>query len=934
MKLFSALTAIFFVAIQSSTAQDIVSISPQFASVTDTGVVITYDASKGSAGLLNESIIYAHTGLITQSSTGANDWKHVIAGWTVNLEKAKLQRIGLTSLYTLYIGNIRNYYNLPQSESVLRIALVFRNADGSKTGKTASGGDIFIDVYQGNFKVLFNQPAQGTFFNANDIVQVSAAASRNATLTLFANGNPVATAANTAQLLYSDTFKNIGINQIEFVVKGEENGNVSYDTTYIVQRTFANIVPLPNNFHDGINYLNDSTVALVLFAPHKTYTYVIGDFNNWRFNNDYLMNRTPDGSRYWIVVNGLIPGVEYGFQYCIGDERLRVADVYAEKILDPFNDGFISNATYPNLKPYPHGKTTEMVSVLQTAQQPYIWQNTGFKKPNVGQLVIYELLLRDFIGKHDFKTLTDTIPFLKNLGINCVKIMPVNEFEGNESWGYNPMFFFALDKYYGTKNDFKAFVDACHAHGIAVVMDMVLNHSFGQNPQVRMYFDPTAGQYGQPTAQNPWFNQTDKHPFGVGYDYNHESPATIAFADRVIKFWLTEYNIDGYRFDLSKGFTQKFSPDVASWNAYDQSRVNIWNRIRNEIIKYAPDAYLILEHLGDNSEERVLADMGFMLWGKMTDNYAEALMGYDNNKANLSWGDYKTRNFAKPHLITYAESHDEERVMYTTLNFGNNANSHNTRNLKTALQRSAAMHAFLIPLHGPKMIWMGGEVGYEVSINFNGRLGNKPYRWEYLKDADRLALFRAVARMNKLKQHEALNSSNYEFNTANVGKYLKITHDSMNVVIVGNFGTTTLSVFPQFQDTGWWYNYINGDSVYINNINAGVSLQAGNYRIFTSKNIGALLNPDLPYTSTSVNPLQQVQLATFYPNPVTDMLTIELAQNTETDISIINAQGITVTQLHQNSAGIDIDLSSLAPGIYLVQVHTTQGSMVKKIIKQ
>ena len=104
--------------------------------------------------------------------------------------------------------------------------------------------------------------------------------------------------------------------------------------------------------------------------------------------------------------------------------------------------------------------------------------------------------------------------------------MPVNEFEGNESWGYNPMFYFALDKYYGNKNSYKEFIDECHKRNMTVVMDIALNHSFGQNPQVRMYFDKSTGQYGQPTANNPWFNQIDKHPYGVGYDYNHETQPT------------------------------------------------------------------------------------------------------------------------------------------------------------------------------------------------------------------------------------------------------------------------------------------------------------------------------------------------------------------------------------------------------------------------
>src|SRR5690606_4246840 len=133
-----------------------------------------------------------------------------------------------------------------------------------------------------------------------------------------------------------------------------------------------------------------------------------------------------------------------------------------------------------------------------------------------------------------FASLTDTLSYLERLGVNAIELMPIAEFEGNISWGYNPMSFFAPDKYYGPKDDLIAFLDACHQRGIAVILDVVYNHSFGQNPQVRMYSEN--GASGPVTSENPWFNVVAKHPFNVGYDYNHESPATQAFVDRNIRY--------------------------------------------------------------------------------------------------------------------------------------------------------------------------------------------------------------------------------------------------------------------------------------------------------------------------------------------------------------------------------------------------------------
>ncbi|WP_243664309.1 alpha-amylase family glycosyl hydrolase [Rhodothermus marinus] len=92
---------------------------------------------------------------------------------------------------------------------------------------------------------------------------------------------------------------------------------------------------------------------------------------------------------------------------------------------------------------------------------------TDFERPPAHELVIYELLIRDFVARHDYATLIDTLDYLERLGVNAIELMPVAEFDGNISWGYNPAFHLALDKYYGPADDLKRFVDECHRRGIA-----------------------------------------------------------------------------------------------------------------------------------------------------------------------------------------------------------------------------------------------------------------------------------------------------------------------------------------------------------------------------------------------------------------------------------------------------------------------------------
>ncbi|MCK4577755.1 MAG: alpha-amylase, partial [Candidatus Marinimicrobia bacterium] len=531
------------------------------------------------------------------------------------------------------------------------------------------------------------------------------------------------------------------------IIASDSLGNVDSAAVTVMVNPAIELATRPAGTVDGINYNSVTSATLSLFAPDKKFVYLIGDFNNWQPEMAYFMKKDesdPYGDHFWLILDNLSPGTEYAFQYLV-DGEIRIADPYADKILDPWNDGYISSDTYPNLITYPGGKTEWPVAVLQTAQSEYVWQHSDtFVKPEKSGLVIYEMLLRDFLAAHDFATLLDTLDYFERLGVSAIELMPFNEFEGNSSWGYNPSFYFAPDKYYGPKHLLKEFIDAAHERGIAVIMDMVLNHSYGLSPLVRLYWEGDG-----PAANNPWYNQTSPNPvYSWGYDFNHLSPHTQAFVDRVNKYWLTEYKVDGFRFDFTKGFTQT----AGDGGAYDASRINILKRMADEIWETNSSAYVILEHFADNSEETILADYGMLLWGNTNHNYNEATMGYNaSSKSDFSWGYYGRRGWSQPHLVTYMESHDEERLMYKNLQYGNVSGDYSTKDLPTALNRMKLAGAFFFTLPGPKMIWQFQELGYDYSIDYGGRLGEKPIRWDYLDDPNRLNLFKTYAALMHLR---------------------------------------------------------------------------------------------------------------------------------------------------------------------------------------
>jgi hypothetical protein len=741
-----------------------------------------------------------------------------------------------------------------------------------------------------------------------------------------------------------------GLNKLK-IVAVTQSGATRADSTNFQQLQIPPIVnqPVPPGLKDGINYNSPTSVTLVLLAPYKRFVYVIGDFNNWELRPEYFMKRDSlkaDSVRWWLTIDGLTPGQEYAFQYFV-DGELRLADPYTEKVLDPFDDGFIPPNTYPNLKPYPTGQTSFQVSIIQTNQQPYQWAVPNFQRPDKRDLVIYELHIRDFFANpnRNFQTLIDTLNYFKRLGVNAIELMPINEFEGNSSWGYNPSFYFAPDKYYGTKFNLKRLIDSCHAKGLAVILDIVLNHSFGQSPMVRQY---ASGDYGPPTPQNLWFNVEARHPFSVGYDFNHESKYTKEFVFRVCKFWLTEYKIDGFRFDLSKGFTQVFSGNnIALWNQYDPSRIAIWKRIYDTLQATSPGCYCILEHLSDNPEETELANYGMMLWGKMVDQYNEATMGYHNNNiSNLSWGYFANRGWAQNGLVTIIEDHDEERLMYKNLMYGNSSGSYNIRDTATALDRMKAAGAFFFTIPGAKMFWQFGELGYHISIDFNGRTGEKPVGWNIFNANPNLRvarekLMKTWAALIKLKtENIAFREGILSMDVAGAVKRMNLSHPTLNVTIIGNFDVVQRLANPNFQSTGTWYDFFEGDSITVTNTSQPISLRPGGFKIYTSRRLpppepGLL---DAPVPSSSSRP-QAFALEQNFPNPFnpTTVINYSLATASNVRLKVFDILGREVATLvnERKPAGnysVRFNGANLASGVYFYRLETENFTATKKMM--
>lgn len=686
---------------------------------------------------------------------------------------------------------------------------------------------------------------------------------------------------------------------------------------------------LPEGMEYGINYNSDNSVTFVLYdkdnagKSHK-YCYIVGDWNNWTRQTEGAMYYDGSQGCWWITLDGFDADKEYRFQYRLGNASgsdTYVSDPYTEIVYDQWNDQYIDG-----VPAFPEGAKA-LVSAFQINRPSYSWKHSDFRVEDKHDLVIYEMLFRDFTTSQDIDGAMAELDYIENLGVNAVQLMPVQEFDGNLSWGYNPNHWFALDKYYGTREEYKEFVDECHARGLAVIVDVVYNHATGSHPWAKMWWN------GSATAENnPFFNVTPTHPYNVYHDMNHENAMVKEHVKRSLEYLLTEYDVDGFRFDLTKGFTQTDSGgdngDVAKWGRYDQSRVDILKGYADHIWSVNDNAVVIFEHLSDWDEEKVLAEHGMQLWRNVNHEYRSAVSGGTGDFTNM----YSNAPFGG--FVGYMESHDEERLCYgaagssdgtwgicgTMTNWSSDVTmsadgpfvvaknvtftaddefklryagdwgrnygtstagyklplgtgyklSSNAQNMKApaagsydvyfcegvetiwmmtpgqrpeepdvevsdedaltvAMRRAGASAAFFLTVPGPKMIWQFGEIGYDYTIEHNGRTGEKPVVTdEYMSDPARKGLYDTYATLLKFRRENPRffdKDAKFEWTPSGAVKKITCSVDGKTFHVVGNFGkTSTTYTVP----SGSWTDYFNGGSV-----SGSVTLKQGEFRLLT-----------------------------------------------------------------------------------------------------
>lgn len=379
----------------------------------------------------------------------------------------------------------------------------------------------------------------------------------------------------------------------------------------------------PDQLRRGAHEISPGKVTFAIWAPWKKSIHLAGEFNGWDPSSTPL--HPEDDGIWWTVLD--LPQGERAYQFVIDGETW-IADPYARKLRWPPNGG-----------DQPH-------SIVTVGEAPYSWNDGDFQVPPLNYLIIYELHVGNFSPEGAFKGVTHRLDYIRDLGINAIELMPVQEFPGDQSWGYNPAFFFCPETVYGTADELKELIDQAHQRGIAVILDMVFNHTDAQNPLTRLY------SY----QENPYFG-SDPNPWGFP-DFNHWNDATKVYIHDIQDFWLLDFHIDGFRYDHTEGI---------GWDAESGVNFITWAARQTK-----PHVYLIAENLVDatgvvhstGADASWNPSFGPILRAQLMES--EYLGNqYGDMEAVMNELIFSQKGFSdNAQSINYLESHDTERIGY------------------------------------------------------------------------------------------------------------------------------------------------------------------------------------------------------------------------------------------------------------------------------
>ena len=520
-----------------------------------------------------------------------------------------------------------------------------------------------------------------------------------------------------------------------------------------------------------------SSIEFKLLAPYNKEAALIGSFSNWE---NIPMEKDDQG--YFRTQIELEDGVyQYKFRvrskswFFEPDQWVDVVDPYATDIDNPTQNGVI--------------RIKDGKKIVDS----YVWQHDDKPLPPDHELVIYEMHVGDFSGGEDdpyprgnYQHVIEKLDYLCELGINAIELMPIKEYPGDYSWGYNPRYFLATESSYGSTEDLKRLIDECHARGIRIIIDGIYNHSEASSPLTQIDHDY-------------WYHHEPRDPdnnWGPEFNYEHYDenlktyPARKFIGD-VVRFWIEEYHIDGIRYDAAR---QIGNYDFMHW-IVDQAK------------KTAGDKpfYNIAEHIPETTS---ITNIDGPMDGCWHDSFYHTVKAHIcGDKFDLeelkNVLDCKRQGFmGATNVVNYLTNHDHERLMVSLAN----------REIfdEAAFKRAKLGTVMLMTAVGVPLIWMGEEFGdYQP-------LDPEPSKidWKILSNDNNRGLWEYYKGLINLRQHNhALYTENIDFfhedPESQVLAYTRWNDQGSQVVVVVNFSDNYLAGYrvPHFPENGTWHEW-------------------------------------------------------------------------------------------------------------------------------
>lgn len=555
-----------------------------------------------------------------------------------------------------------------------------------------------------------------------------------------------------------------------------------------------------------------ATVELALFAPYNKIVQIMGSWNDWQPQG---MTRGDDG---WWRIGVDLPDGEHHYKfrvrslsYFCKDQMVDVFDPYALSITEDSKENAILR-----------------IKNGQRQWVDYQWRHDAAPLPANGELIIYEMHVGDFAGNGKRGTFNDVLArldYLEQLGINCLELMPVKEFPG-EQWGYSLKSLFAVENSYGAPEDLCRVVDECHARGIRVIIDGVYNHTHHESPLTRIDYEY-------------WFYRENPDPpemqWGPKFDFGHHDvhldiiPARKYVLDSLL-FWVEKFHIDGIRFDATRALCNFDTLKALADAAY--SKINGLKHFMT-----------VAEHV---PEDPSIAGRGRgapmdAAWRDSIGKYLQAICSRveqagrkpDDLDGFIRELNPATNGYGRAdRVVNFIANHDQRRAMNIIAGDGKFFD-------EAAFRRMKLGTALLITAPGLPMLWMGQEFGFAAEKSEKP----VPLDWSLLEHPLNQDLLRFHQGLLNLRKHTpALQGETFEVllhdNQRQLLVFKRWNAEGNVVVVAANLKDEFAGEFsvqnPSLED-GQWHEYIHNYDIEVAGNTIKDTLAESEVKVFIRK---------------------------------------------------------------------------------------------------